>query len=167
MSTSAPLQSGRHVDFGPMKKRWLLLVPAVLVLGPLGYWVAKVNYSDFKASRTLLEYHVPSGFNGWIVIKYGVVGAPAIPFVPKGVGGTYTFRIPADGYLETSSPMLNDWHTDRYFRSDRGGAVLVAWTPPPFFLRESSTKTCQYIFVPVRALAHDQDTPPYPDHGCQ
>lgn len=148
-----------------MKKRWLLLLPALITIGPLGWWVWKVNYTEYQARKTILEYQLPTGFTGWITIKHSVPDAGSV-FVPDGIGGTYTYRIPAAGYLETSSPIVQTWHTNRYFRADRGGAVLVAWDPPPFFLRESSTDRCTFIYVPEKALPLDQDSPPLPEHGC-
>jgi hypothetical protein len=149
-----------------MKKRWLLGVPAALLLGPVGYWVWTVNASEIQARKIVFEYQVPSGFTGWITVKSGVPQAPPIPFVPDGLGGKYTFRIPPSGLLETSSPPSPRRHTAKYLWAEHGGAVLIGWEPPPHFLREVSTVRCVLIFVPQRALAHDQEPPPYPDHGC-
>ena len=149
-----------------MRKRWLLVVPAALVLGPLTGWICIVNYSDYQARKTILQYEVPNGFSGWITIKYGVAQAPELPFEPNGIGGTYTFRIPETGYLETRSPMYLGRHTARYFRSERGGAVLIQWEPSPFFLRSEYTQKCTLIYVPVLALGLAEDPPPYPNNGC-
>src|SRR5688500_17452886 len=123
-----------------MKKRWMVVG---LLLAPLGFWIWIAN----DRPQAIFEYQVPTAFTGWITIRYGVPGAPPLPFD----AGTYTFRIPASGILETSSPRFNGRHTARYFRADRGGAVLIAWDPPPLFHREGGTERCASIFVPVRA----------------
>ncbi len=149
-----------------MRKRWWLIVPAALLLASLGYWVWVVNDRALRSRNTLFEYHVPGGFSGWITIKYGVPGAPPLPFVSNQIVGTYTLRIPSSGTLETSSPVPGARPTGRYFRSERGGSVLIAWVPPPFFLREDYTSKCTLIYVPASALPPGQDAPPYPDNGC-
>ena len=62
-----------------MKKRWLLLLPAALVLGPLGYWVWIVNYTSLVASKTILEYQVSSQIGG----KIAQVGSRLIDSVAR------------------------------------------------------------------------------------
>ena len=143
-----------------MKKRLLLILGAAILFAPGCYWVVMVNITEVQGQTIVFEYRLPEGFTGWVTIKHGVPNAPPIPFAPAFIGGTHTFDIPPSGYLETSSPVLQVRHQARFFRGDAG------WDPPPFFLRETSTKICEFIFVPQKALSNDEDTPPEPELGC-
>lgn len=151
-----------------MKKNrwWLLLIPAALVLGPCGYWVFAVNATELQARTTIHEFRVPAGFEGWAVVKHGVPGAPALPVTRDGIVETTVFAIPSSGLLETSTPLVRGHFTPRYFRSERGGAVLVKWDPEPFSLRDGTAGRCLVFYVSTGALRADQDAPPLPDHGC-
>ncbi len=140
-----------------MRKKWGV-VAIVALAGVLGTWAAALRLGP----QTAFELRVPSGVTGWITVKYGVAGAPPLPVIR----GAWIFPIPLDGFLETSTARPAGRHTSRYFRTERGGAVLIAWDPPASSLREASLSKCLYIFVAPRALAHDQDIPPRPDHGC-
>lgn len=52
------------------------------------------------ARATPCRYDLPAGFTGWIVVRFAVEGAPPLPIEEA----RRVFRIPAGGYLETSSP---------------------------------------------------------------
>ncbi len=143
-----------------MKKRLLWIMGAALLLAPCGYWIVIVNITEVQGKTIVFEYRLPAAFTGWITIKHGVSNAPPIPFAPAFIGGTYTFNIPRDGYLETSSPMFQTWRQDHFFRGD------ARWDPPPGFLRQTNSTNCEFILVPEKALSNDEDSPPEPEHGC-
>jgi hypothetical protein len=46
------------------------------------------------------RWDVPTGFSGWVAVRYGKEGAPAIPEVQ----GRQIYAVPADGRMVTSTP---------------------------------------------------------------
>lgn len=148
------------------RRRWLLLIPAFLLAGPVLWWVFIVNANEVEARNTIREFHVPTGFTGWATVKYGVPSAPALKATRDGTETTTQIPFPASGLLETRDPVPKGRYTPRWFRADRGGAVLMKWDPPPFFLRELWAGRCFHVYVPDKQLSPEQDTPPVPDRGC-
>lgn len=63
---------------------------------------------DKKINR---DYYIPRAYDGWITVRYSVPGAPALPEKD----GVQQIRIPADGYLETSTALEVGWRKDTYF----------------------------------------------------
>lgn len=62
--------------------------------------------------RTPRHYVLPADFSGWVTIKYEKTDAPPLPEED----GAYILKIPADGLLETSTPLDQGWARDEYFR---------------------------------------------------
>lgn len=98
----------------------LLSVFVLLVIA----WIVNVNYSGKKAKQTIVAYYIPSGYTGWVTIKYNIKDAPPIPFKPKGIGGTFKVALPESGILETSSPLYLQRHLTKYYRYDKQGERL-------------------------------------------
>lgn len=46
------------------------------------------------------HYFIPYGYSGWVLIEYGVKGAPSI----SEESGYYQVKVPSNGWLKTSSP---------------------------------------------------------------
>jgi hypothetical protein len=65
---------------------------------------------------------IPSGFRGWVVIRYEVAGKPYL-----GHAGTKTLvRVPSTGLVETASDRANGYGSDEYtFVNDSGGRAEI------------------------------------------
>jgi len=70
-----------------------------------------------KPRVTPCVYLVPDGFAGWATICFAVTGAE--PLVRE--DGARLIRIPADGYLETSSPQELGILNQRFYFVDGAG----------------------------------------------
>lgn len=57
------------------------------------------------------RYDLPAGFDGWVIVEYGVVGAPPLPVEH----GTRVMTIPAGGRLVTSTPQERGIIHNRFF----------------------------------------------------
>lgn len=62
-------------------------------------------------NRTPDRYLIPQGYTGWIVVQYGVKGAPPLPVE----NGFRLYRIPRNGRLKTSSTILYGRAMDEYY----------------------------------------------------
>ena len=80
-------------------------------------FIVIINYSDYKSSKTIYEYYLPKGFNGWAVIKESRKNSPPVKIIPDFPGGRYIILFPDSGTITTSSE-LNEWHHSRYFWYD-------------------------------------------------
>ncbi|GAB4407098.1 MAG: hypothetical protein OHK0039_09290 [Bacteroidia bacterium] len=78
-----------------------------------GFWLM-----DKQPNR---DFYIPQDYAGWISVRYGVPGAPALPLTD----GVQQLHISDSGYLETSTPLKVGWRRDRYFWYDSTG------TPTP------------------------------------
>ncbi len=68
--------------------------------------------------RTPALYLIPQGYVGWVLVEYGVKGAPPL----RSEAGFKLFPIPQGGHLVTSSPGPDTgWATDRYVSVDSSG----------------------------------------------
>lgn len=67
------------------------------------------------------DFLVPEGYEGWVCIRYAVPDAAPLPEL----GGVQQLRIPAGGYLETSSRLAVGWRRDRYFWYDSTGTTRI------------------------------------------
>jgi hypothetical protein len=75
------------------------------------------DYSTPKRNR----YLIPSGYAGWLCVKYGVKGAPALQMEEE----FRLVRFPLTGYVETSSEVMTGSMKDDFFYVGNGGRSLV------------------------------------------
>lgn len=71
-------------------------------------------------SRTPVDWSIPDGYEGWIKIDYNVRATPAL----LAVAGHRIIRVPASGYVQTSSDLESGWAFDRV--RYQNGEVLKA-----------------------------------------
>lgn len=64
-------------------------------------------------AATTCKYLIPKNYNGWVRIYTGIEGAEKIPISADGL--IYTFKVPADGKLITSTPFNSDAYIEFYF----------------------------------------------------
>lgn len=57
------------------------------------------------------RFLIPEGYVGWVMIKYQVKGAPALPIED----GRYLITFPISGRTQTSSEQEYGWASDDYF----------------------------------------------------
>lgn len=57
------------------------------------------------------RYLIPEGFVGWVRIDYEIEGTSELPIKD----GFRVYRVPATGYLETSSQHEEGWASDEYY----------------------------------------------------
>jgi hypothetical protein len=81
-------------------------------------------------SRVGGVYEIPSGYRGWIEVRYERPSCP--PLVYR--DGKYIFRIPATGVLCTSSKPEFGWAHDEFFYLSKGERTPL----PDFTARENS-----------------------------
>lgn len=91
--------SGRADKLGFM--RWV----ALFVLGAVS------GLTGCTERRTSDRYLIPQGYTGWIVVQYGVAGAPATPLE----NGFLLYSIPRNGRLKTSSTLLYGRGKDEFY----------------------------------------------------
>ena len=73
------------------------------------------------------RYDVPAGFDGWVILEYGVAGAPALPVDH----GTRVVVIPAGGRLATSTPQqLGIIHNRFFFVAADGTRTAIVDADP-------------------------------------
>jgi hypothetical protein len=78
--------------------------------------------TEFGLSVGLDERHViPSDRRGWLVVQFGVAGAPAL----ERDGGRLVFHHPESGALVTSSPWNPGLKTREFRQGDGEGAVSL------------------------------------------
>ena len=99
-----------------MAKRKLKRVEIIILVGfissgltLLGFW--------WNNKQTNRDFYLPAGYDGWIMISYGVEGAPPLPMVD----GIQQIQVPDSGILLTSSPLEIGWRRDRYFWVEADG----------------------------------------------
>lgn len=92
-----------------MKKFTLFVIALFVISVPL--WWIRAN------TRRAEKYVIPSGYVGWVRVKYNSVGAPPLPLE----NGYLLLVIPASGVLKTSSLMGDGWGTDEYYQIDKRG----------------------------------------------
>lgn len=80
-----------------------LLLPCFLLLCLL--------LSSCGNSRRPDRYLIPDGYVGWVRIQYSVAGASPLPTEQ----GYDLYRIPPNGFLQTSSAMENGLAKDEYY----------------------------------------------------
>lgn len=61
--------------------------------------------------RTPLDVLIPVGFTGWVRVEYGVASAPAYGTE----GGHHVLKIPASGFVRTSSSFEPGYAADSYY----------------------------------------------------
>ncbi len=71
----------------------------------------------FFTKRPSKHFYVPEGIEGWVTVKYESEGAPPLPVED----GTFIFRIPESGILETSSEFEDGWARDEFFWVKKDG----------------------------------------------
>ena len=65
---------------------------------------------------------IPSGYRGWVVIRYGVAGQPRLSHT----GLKILIRVPSSGSVETSSNMKIGYGVDEYYYvNDAGKRLLI------------------------------------------
>lgn len=84
------------------------------VLVALGYWQEK------KTERHPSHYMLPNGYVGWVVIHYGVPGAPPVPMRE----GVLEFDLPQSGVLKTSSVEESGSARDEYSYREADGSLV-------------------------------------------
>ena len=89
----------------------------ITAVGVLISFIVIINYSDYKSSKTIYEYYLQKGFNGWAIIKENRKNSPPIKMIPDFPGGRYLIVFPDSGIICTSST-LDGWHASKYFRYD-------------------------------------------------
>lgn len=117
--------------------RTIYLVPLLLLMGCGG------------KDRTPCVYEMPADFRGWVIIEYSRSDGSPIPVE----SGKRVFRIPASGYLCTSSPMeggsaKDEWYLVGESRKEihhtmRGGGGLV-WAGHTGFVEKSGQPAREY-----------------------
>jgi hypothetical protein len=65
------------------------------------------------------KFLIPQGYVGWVGVRYGDKDAPPLPTDH----GMFAYRIPATGFLSTSSPLEAGWASDYYFYYSDDGAI--------------------------------------------
>lgn len=76
-------------------------------------------------ARHPIHLLIPNGYLGWVEVRYGDAGAPALPTV----NGNYTCRIPPGGVLATSSKPEEGWAKDKYsYYSEDGSTKILRQT---------------------------------------
>lgn len=70
-------------------------------------------------TRTPDTFYIPRGYVGWVRIEHSAAGAP--PLEQK--DGHRLIRIPSNGRLRTSSPLLGGLADDRYYYVDSAGKL--------------------------------------------
>lgn len=89
-----------------------------------GFWWFTLAFASAismgaPVARHPTNFLIPEGYVGWVEIKYDQSNEPAL----KTVSGKYVCRIPASGFLKTSSPLEGGWANDEYFYYAEGGST--------------------------------------------
>jgi Family of unknown function (DUF6843) len=64
--------------------------------------------------RTPYRYLIPSGYVGWVEVRFGFAGEPELPIHE----GFRIVRFSKEGILKTSSRLENGWAKDEYYYYD-------------------------------------------------
>jgi len=146
-----------------------------------GYWWLSLAASAAislgpEIVRHATSFLIPDGYIGWVEIKYDQSNEPAL----KIVSGKYICRIPASGFLQTSSPLEGGWARDEYFyyaedgsthaliNTGRGSGGMI-WAGATQFLDQttdgslSKEAKVQFFFVGTEEQ-YRQATPFYEGH---
>jgi len=111
------------------------------------FYIAALNYSDYKSSKTVYEYYLPKGYTGWTIIQENRKDAPPIPFVPNFPGERYLIIFPDSGKIVTSS-QLNDWHTSKYFWYDEKTPLSLNLKSPTAHINHTYVaQVAQLIYI--------------------
>jgi Family of unknown function (DUF6843)/Carboxypeptidase regulatory-like domain len=73
------------------------------------------------ASRKPSKFLLPAGYVGWLLLEYGVNGAPPVPEE----SGANVFEFPSSGRLKTSSSGPVDGAPNSYFYYSKDGSVVA------------------------------------------
>ncbi|MFM2376096.1 MAG: hypothetical protein RLZZ165_1193 [Bacteroidota bacterium] len=117
--------------FVPMDRRKRLLNRVLLVSG--GSAVLLFAGYVFFTHRAAHHYYLPTGFSGWVTVKFEKPHAPPIPEMD----GVLVFRVPVSGILETSSRLKTGWSRDEFYRE--GSSV-----PLPKQV-DCGTESCRWV----------------------
>ncbi|RMG66913.1 MAG: hypothetical protein D6722_14185, partial [Bacteroidetes bacterium] len=105
-----------------LKARWAKLsrLEKIVIIATVNSVVIFLGFMlmDKAPNRDFL---VPQGYEGWVCIRYEVPEAPPLPELD----GVQQLRIPASGYLETSTALTVGWRRDRYFWYDQAGQTPI------------------------------------------
>ena len=75
--------------------------------------------------RTPRIYEIPEHFSGWVLVEFGVEGAPPLPQRD----GKYIFKLGSDGRLITSSPEEDGFTRDEYFFVGKSRTMIPLTSP--------------------------------------
>ncbi len=99
-----------------MARRKLKRIEIVILVGfissaltLIGFW-----WNNKEANR---DFYLPKGYEGWIMINYGVAGADPLPEIE----GVQQLRVPESGILNTSTTLEIGWRRDQFFWIDESG----------------------------------------------
>lgn len=67
------------------------------------------------------DFYIPAGYNGWLTIRYEVVGAEPLPLED----GRQQIVFNAEGIAETSSELEVGWRRDNYFWRSAAGDTPI------------------------------------------
>jgi hypothetical protein len=73
------------------------------------------------ASRKASKFLLPAGYIGWVLLEYGVNGAPPVPEE----SGANIFKVPSSGRLKTSSSGPVDGAPNSYFYYSKDGSLVA------------------------------------------
>ncbi len=91
-----------------LTKRHLNYLPKALAF----VFIVNLLSCSVFATKTC-KYLIPKNYNGWVRVYTGIEGAEKIPISADGL--IYTFKVPADGKLITSTPFNSDAYIEFYF----------------------------------------------------
>jgi hypothetical protein len=67
--------------------------------------------SSCEKTRIPTAYELPSGYTGWVTVKFEKPNAPPL----ETVNGYYIIKISDSGFAETSSKIEDGWAQDKYY----------------------------------------------------
>ena len=106
--------------FGSGKTR-LLGVGTCMVA--IYWWLSLSMQSAFTMTAPIprhpTRFLIPDSYIGWVEVDYGETNAPSLQMDGK----TYVCRIPANGILDTSTPLEEGWAKDEYFYYSPDGST--------------------------------------------
>jgi hypothetical protein len=103
-----------------MAKRPLTRVELIILISTVNCVILLLGYLACN-KRPNRDIYIPRSYEGWVSIRYGVPGAPAI----DQADGVEQVAIPDSGALETSDPLHTGWRRTRYFWTGDGDTTLI------------------------------------------
>jgi hypothetical protein len=91
---------------------------------------------------------IPAGFEGWIIVRYQVQGAPALDFE----GAKSLIRVPDSGSVSTSSDRPQGYGSDDYYFVGPGGKRVRVQSGDFGCKQEQEpcVQRCEFITSPVK-----------------